>query len=89
VENDSEGKGEEGLPYNHIPIKHVLWMGCFVSASPTSIFMEGFTKTTETPNQRGSLSTIQTQNSLNAVCDYKASTTSQKSGGENSLDLVV
>jgi hypothetical protein len=48
-------------------------MGWFASASPTSIFMGGFTKTTENVNQRGSLSTIQTQDSLNAVCDYKAS----------------
>jgi len=35
--------------------------------------MGGFTKTTENLNQRGSLSTIQTQDSLNVVCDYKAS----------------
>jgi hypothetical protein len=48
-------------------------MGCFVSAAPSSIFMGRFTKTTENLNQRASLSTIQTQDSLNAVCDYKAS----------------
>jgi len=47
-------------------------MGCFVSSSPTSILMGGFTKTTENLNQRGSLSTIQTQNSLKEACDYKA-----------------
>jgi hypothetical protein len=33
------------------------------------VFMEGFTKTIEDLNQRGSLSTIQTQNFLKAVCD--------------------
>jgi hypothetical protein len=54
VENDSEGKGEEGLPYNLMPIKHVLSMGCSVSASPTSIFMGGFIITTGNLNLRQS-----------------------------------
>jgi len=66
-------KGRKACLYNHIPIIDVLWMRCFVSAAPISIFMGGFTKTTENLNQRGSLSTIQTQDSLNVVCDYKAS----------------
>jgi len=52
VENDYEGKGEEDLPYNHMPIKHVVWKGSAVSTSPTSIFMAGFMKTTENLNKR-------------------------------------
>jgi len=56
-------------------------MGCFVSAAPTSIFMGGFTKTTENLNQRGSFSTIRTQDSLTTMHH----TTSRKSGGENLL----
>jgi hypothetical protein len=68
-----KGKGRKACLITILPLNMLCEMGCFVSASPSSIFMGGFMKTRVNLNQRGSPSTIQTQDSLNAVCDHKAS----------------